>query len=385
MRMRIALAPLLATALIVAPASSAAAPSPASSPTPAPKVVAADRAWIRLHAQAPVDYLIAKLATHRVVAIGETHWVHHEVGLIRSIVPRLVDAGATTLAVEVFPAATQSVIDSLLAGGEWRADLAMRVLRAGDWPYRDYLLLLQDVWRSNHDRTDGRALRILALGPGPDWRAELVPKGENYESFMAKLVLARLREDRGRLLLYTGLHHAFTRYRPTETTEDDRTALRGVTRTGNLLWDALGDRIALVMSVRQLRCRSDGGATYALPLAGRIDAAALAAKAAPFAFDTDGSPWGDLVLDSRIVYAVGHPRLRPVDLADGWVWFGPQSEYAVTELIPIAEYAPDEASLREVCARNPFDDRRDLTRSGLDSLWVKQEQRRRSASTWFGW
>jgi hypothetical protein len=260
-----------------------------------------------------------------------------------------------------------------MAADAWDEAAAMGVLRAAEWPYREYLDLLREVWRTNRDA--GReAVRLVGLAPGRDWRATLLPQGRDYDSFMADLVLRALREREGRVLVYAGVHHAFTRYLQAEA-EDDGRARKFMVRMGNRLRWELGDEVFVVAAHRPLRCRGGSGWGHCLPFGGAIDCAADRAGRGPVGFAVAGSPFADLRFDARSLYAAGYPALRLVDFVDGLVWLGAADALRQTAVIPLREYAPTAAAIADLGRANPFDDRRGLARVDLEALWAAQAAR----------
>jgi hypothetical protein len=216
-------------------------------------------------------------------------------------------------------------------------------------------------------------LTVVAMGPGPDWR-ETLPKGEDYETFMANRIRQALNKRGGSLLAYLGLHHAFSRYVQPESTTDGR-AWRFMVRSGNLLWWEMGEALFVIGTHRPFHCWNDDVWEYCLPFDGVIDCASDRVGRGAFGFNTARSPFAELRFDSRVIYAGGYPDLRLVDFVDGWVWFGPIDELRQTRVIPLNEYAPDEESLAAVRRANPFDGR-ELAQEGLEQLWLEQTQAR---------
>jgi hypothetical protein len=76
------------------------------------------------------------------VLLGEPHWVKHDVELLATVVPRLLDAQVNTFAAEWLPAREQGRIDALMRSSTWNDAEAMAVLRAAAWPYKEYLAVL---------------------------------------------------------------------------------------------------------------------------------------------------------------------------------------------------------------------------------------------------
>lgn len=315
-----------------------------------------------LAGQAPVDYVLATAQRHRVVILGEFHWIRHDAALVRDLVPKLAGAGIGTLAVEVFPASEQDRIDRLLAAPAWDPAGAMAVLRAGAWPYREHLQILEAAWAANRSAP----LRLLALGPGEDWRSVLLPQGRTYDSFMADKVAAAAG---GRVLVYCGLNHGFTRYQQPEMPRGARVEAF-MDRMGNLLRRRFGEEVFLVLLHRPWQRRAGRDWEYVLPLEGRIDCAADGGP--PRGFDIAGSAWAEARISPDHYFGLGHPAMRLVDLADGYIWTAPVERTRLATLIPLAEFAPDPAALAEVAANCPFSDRPGPDRAALQALWDKE-------------
>jgi hypothetical protein len=343
--------------------------------------------YLRDHGLPPAEYVLAKLRDHRAVLLGESHWVRHDVELVIGLVPRLRDAGADTLAMEVLPAGEQATIDRVVAADRWDSAAAMGALRTGAWPYREYLEVIHAVWQYNQGRpADGR-LRLVALGPGSDWRERLLPRGDTYDQFMARIVLELLKQPGRRVLVYSGLHHAFTRYYQPETPPHERVE-RFMDRMGNVLWRALGEETFLIVLPAPWQCRPKTGEpwTRCLPAGGTIDCAA-APLGRPVGFDVAGSPFAGLRISRDVYYGQGYPDLRLEDFADGFLWTRPVEEYQGVGLIPLAEFAPDPASLAQVAANDPFSDQKGLGRAEIEKLWREEAERLRDlpkSSQWLG-
>jgi hypothetical protein len=322
--------------------------------------------------QSPDHYVVEKLALHRVVIFGESHWVADEVELVAGVVPKLPSAGTRSLAVEFFPASMQELLDRVVTGDRWDEAAAMAVLRAAEMPYEEYLDIIQSVWSVNRERGPG-TLALVALGPGLDWRQTL-PPGETYETFMAAGIRRALEERGGSVLAYMGLHHAFSRYLQPETTDDGR-VWRFMVRTGNLLWWEMGQALFVIGTHRPFQCRGDDGWTYCLPFDGQLDCASAASGTGPYGFDVAGSPFAGLRFDRRDIYAAGYPDLRLVDFVDGWIWFGPIDSLRPTRLIPLNRYAPDAESMAALRRANPLNGMQ-LQQAELESLWQERTEAR---------
>lgn len=328
--------------------------------------------------------MISRFADHRVVILGENHWLRHDVALVRSLVPGLAGAGVGALAVEMFRAADQALLDSVTTAAGWSPADAMPVLRSAQWPYRDYLELIHAVWSANHVRPAGAApLRLLALGAPSDWRETLLPLGKTYDGFMAGIVSGYLSAPDTRVLIYCGAHHAFTRYHQPELPRELKVD-RFVDRMGNMLWREFGEDVFLVTLHRPWQRRVGTKWGRDLPVEGAIDCAA-APLGRPVAFDVAGSPFADLAITHEYWYGLGYPALRLEDITDGYVWDRPIERFAGAEVIPLGEFAPDAASLAQVSANNPFSDDKGLDRAAIEALWKKEGERMADLVKASGW
>lgn len=353
----------LTLSLILALRLAAAA---AASSSPADPDIAS---FLAGHGQAPLDYILARAQSHRVTILGEAHWLRQDAELVASLVPALEKA-TIDLAAEILPASEQPRIDALTAAPQWNEPLANAILRKAAWPYREYRDILRAAWSANRDAK--RAIRILALGPPPDWRDVLLPRGQTYDSFMADLV-ARHVESTGRpIVVYCGMHHAFTRYYQAELDLKGR-ASAYMDRMGNILSRRFGEKVFLVALHKPIWRGDPEKPDYGLPFGGRLDCAASKAGGA-VGFDVVATPLAELRFAPDDYYSLGHPGLRFVDYTDGYVWTGPLESFRQASIIPLEEFAPDAAALAELRHANPFTDDQDISLETLTALWAREIQ-----------
>jgi hypothetical protein len=298
--------------------------------------------YLRQHGKPPADYLLSKLDDHRIVIVGENHWQRSDAQLIRGVVPEL-RRRSVALAMEFFLATSQGDIDRLISAPEWNQGLANAIMRAGDWPYVQYRDILHEAWDTNRVAGPPR-LEIIALGPPEDWRAH----GIRYDGFMADRVRNHATDDQHRVLVYCGLHHAFTHYLQVERLRKGR-ATEFMDRMGNILWRQFGQDVFLVALHKPDGCGEgeDAFAKLCAPLGGAIDCGAVRNGGAPVGFDILGSPIAEMKLDDKSFYAAAHPLLRMVDFVDGYIWQVPVDDMRMVELIPLEEYAPADAAHAE--------------------------------------
>jgi hypothetical protein len=267
---------------------------------------------------------------------------------------------------ETLRARDQPAIDRLLADPEWNEPAALALLRSAAWPYREYLDILKSAWRAG--RAPSSPPRVVALAPDGDWRE----RGIGYDAFLAERVLAEVEANR-RVLVYCGIHHAFTRYHQPELDLAGR-ARSFMDRMGNILRRRLGERVFLVTLHRPVWCGAEPW-SYCLPLDGAIDC--LAAPAGrPIGFDVAGTELGARTIDPSVYYAHGYATLRFDETTDGYIWSRPIEQYQDVSVIPLAELAPDATALAEVAANNPFSDEPAASRDRLEALWRDETARR---------
>ena len=146
------------------------------------------------------------------------------------------------------------------------------------------------------------------------------------EADWAEPVLAEVRRG-GKILLYCGIHHAFTGFRQPRV---DRGRFQGPgdLRFGNHLREALGGRAVTVFLHAPWEGAGGYGTRSVHPAAGRIDAFMLARQDGPFAvgFDVAGSPLADLPIDDA-VYRHGRERFTLAEFCDGWIYTKPIGQY----------------------------------------------------------
>ena len=323
--------------------------------------------YLRDHGQSPEDYVLSKATSHKITIIGETHWLKHDASFVAVLIPVLKKAGID-LAVEVFPASRQAEIDQLVTGSKWSDAAANAVMRAARWPYREYRDLLRNAWLAN--RNSDQRINILALGPPEDWRRTLLPEGRTYDSFMADLVVRHTTQNGRSVVVYTGMHHAFTRYYQAELSRAGA-ATAYMDRMGNILMRSLGEQVFLIALHKPIWCGSPTEPSYCLPFGGKIDCAA-SQVGEPIGFDVVGSPLAELPFEPTDYYAYAHNNLRFGDYTDGYVWLGPVDSFRPVTIIELDEFAPDDESLQQLMNNNPFTDKRVLTKQELQGIWAKQ-------------
>ncbi len=167
---------------------------------------------------------------------------------------------------------------------------------------------------------------------------------DDIDTFMAERVRTYATDEKHRVLVYCGMHHAFTHYLQVERLRKGR-ATEFMDRMGNILWRQFGQDVFLVALHKPWGCgeEDDPLATSCAPLGGAIDCAAVRNGGTPVGFDILGSPIAETKLAAESFYATAHPLLRMVDFVDGYIWQAPVDDTRMVELIPLEEYFPTDA------------------------------------------
>jgi hypothetical protein len=299
-------------------------------------------AYIRSNGQAPADYVLSKLSDHRVVILGENHWLRNDVDLVMSLLPALRHR-KIALAMEFFPSAHQGKLDTLVLAKKWDPALANEIMHLADWPYVQYREILRAAWAANQSEAPEPPVRVIAMGAPPDWRERHI----SYDGAMAETVSAALENGLQHILAYCGMHHAFTRYLQVDHRTQGR-ADRFMTRFGNILWQKFGQDVFLIALHKPEWCgpADDPTSQSCAPFGGAIDCIA-STLGRPVAFDVVASPLAEMKFPAISFYAFGYPYLRFVDYTDGYIWLQPLDQLRQVDLIPLAEFSPEDAKSAE--------------------------------------
>jgi hypothetical protein len=307
------------------------------------------RAFLETQARTPEDYVISKFATHDVVLIGEPHWVRQHVEFVSGMIPRLYRNGIRTLAIEFARRVDQPLIDSLLAQPVYDEQLARRLMLQFlvSWGYQEYVDLYRSAWELNHSLPpDARRFRILALNGAPtwsiikteaefdDWRIRFAAVHGQTEKDWAQVLIDSVLAKGEKALVYTGTHHAFTKY--AQPIVGNGKLLRTENeRFGQYLYQYAPQRIFMISLHHPWPGPANYDAPRVLPANGMIDDALSGMKQQRVGFDLIGTPFGALVSDST-VYRYGHEPFTLDKFADGYIALGPIS--AMEPVHPIADF-----------------------------------------------
>ncbi len=315
-----------------------------------PELQAELDAWLAEHGKDPVDYVVGLFADHDVVLLGEQHRVRHDPLFVGSLIEPLYRAGVRTLCSEFARREDQALIDSVVTAPEWREDLARTIAFNSlvTWGYREYLDIYRAVWELNRSLAPGALrFRVLGLGDSPDWSLIQTPEDRDNPEVMrrvwrgggeehwARVILDEV-EAGEKVLVYSGIHHAFSEYQQPIVWEGEFVRFE-TTRMGNYVYRAIGKRAVTVFLHAPWKGPGGYDDEMVHPADGVIDALMLNRSGGPYAvgFSLGGSPFGQLRIENA-VYRCGFEDFRLAEFADGWIYTKPISEYE--GMTPIANW-----------------------------------------------
>lgn len=288
--------------------------------------------YLKPHGMSPEDYVISKLRAYDVVFIGEYHRIKHDVELIHRLIPRLYQAGIYNLGIEFGCFEFQDQVDRLITAPEYDADLARQLMFQWDssWGYIEYMDIYRKAWELNRSLPQGKPkFRVVGLNYKPDWAAmqeKMTPelwkkvwhKGDPDEC-MANVVLKEFVDKNLKALIYSGSHHAFTRYHQPVVDFEKKTVIRmNSKRMGNLVLEKIPDKVFNIFLHSPWSTKASFE-QHNYPVAGVIDRVMGDFEAKRIGFDVSGSPFGE-IRDPDTYYAYGYDAFTLGDFCDGYIF-----------------------------------------------------------------
>lgn len=326
---------LLAILLGVIACKHSGVPAPEGVPRPAP--ASEHRRWLAAHALPPTDYVLSKFLSYDIVFLGEWHRLRHDPLLVQALIPRLQVAGIHALGIEFACSEDQALADAVVTASEYDEAAVRRLLfhNMTVWGYQEYEDIYRAAWNVNRSRAPhSPPFRVLGLMYRARWdllrpedpdsaRAKVWTQGDP-DAHMATVILDAIRAGTQRLLVYSGSHHAFTKYLQPIYDSDTKHLVRlSDSRMGTLVARALPGRTFTIFLHSPWTDPEDA---LVRPAAGVIDDALEGSGLGPVGFDLFGTPVGAVAVPDTY-YAIGHPGFTVSDFADGWIWQKPFSQY----------------------------------------------------------
>lgn len=344
--MRVAIG-LAFTCLLGLSACSTGRAEPGDPPPIDPVLQSKLAAWLEVEGDTPERYVVGLFSGHDVVFLGEQHRVKHDALLVQSLIGPLYEVGVRVLATEFARREDQAQIDSLLVAPEWDEDLAREIAlrQFAWWGYREYVDIYRSAWAFNQGLPDGAPrFRILGINDSPDWSFVKTDADRNDSAIMrevwrgggeehwAGVILDAVRSGE-KVLVYCGIHHAFTEYRQPIVIEGEFRRFDDSLRCGNHVFTVLGKRALTVFLHAPWNGPEGYGSRMLHPADGVIDALMLVEGPRPVGFDLAEGPFGELRIENA-VYRHGYEDFKLADFCDGWIYMKPISEYVGVTAIP---------------------------------------------------
>lgn len=318
--------------------------------------------YLKTHWMTPENYVLSKFAKYDIVLIGEHHFIKHDVEFIQGLIPLLYKIGITDLGIEFGCYELQDKADSLLTAETYDEDLARHLMfKWGSyWPYIEYLDLYRKAWELNKTLPeDALKFRIVGLDyrarwdlltenmPSRYWKYILF-KGPRNEH-MAKVIYNEFIKKHRKALIFTGQHHAFTRYH--EPNYDfQRKKLIGLNRKGmgNIIYNKIPEKVFNICLHYPWET-TEGQGIFDYPVDGAVDRVMKEFKIKRVGFDVIGSPFGTLG-DCDALYAAGRKNFAFSDFCDGYIF---QRHFSDYEGCTVDSQFITEENLREAIAYLP--------------------------------
>lgn len=340
--------------------------------------------------KAPLDYVLDKFENHEIVLLGEMHYIRQQVEMYHRLIPLLPEHGINLFATEFGRREDQALIDELLGKEQFDFPLAKLITLRQEafWGYQEYLDVYRLIWEQNRKNPPDRQIRCIGLNDPYNWKLynkicreqKREPNAEErkliWKDCDEKNWLRALNKYHvpgvTRVLGIMGSHHAFTRYRePDFTEEGGRKVFAGFNkvRFGNHVHEEYGDAVCNICFYDPW----DSLESDAPPKApgGGIIEDIISPHFSELAFDLKDSPVGELADDS--FYSLGYEDFRLRDISDGMIYTCKLTEFK--NLTPIPDFI-DADNLPEFRDYAPFNYDTDKSSEEINRIIAE------SAETW---
>jgi hypothetical protein len=290
--------------------------------------------YLKNHGKSPEDYVIEKFQDYDVVFIGESHRVKHNLELIHNLIPRLYQAGVYNLGIEFGTDEYQDEVDKLITTDEYDEDMARLIMFKYYvvWGNKEYMDIYKKAWQLNKSLPKGAPkFRVVNLGyrvkrsPKIGLFLKILLKGDP-DVFMGKTILKGFVYKGEKALIFSGSHHAFTRYyQPRYNFKKRKLIKLNRNRMGNVVYHKIPNRVFNIMLHQPWRT-NESFEEYSYPVDGVIDTVMKEFENKRVGFDVRGTPFGKLK-DDDTYYALGYPDFTLSTICDGYIFLNHFKDY----------------------------------------------------------
>lgn len=257
---------------------------------------------------------------------------------------------------------------------------------AAIWNFTEYEDIYRAAWELNHSIAAGaQKFRVVNLNYRVRFdlaeekmthadSLRMRPKGPE-DSVMARNVLDEFVKKGRKALIYSGMHHAFTRYRQPRLDTQGHFVGQKADRMGNIVSDSIPSRVFSINLHWPWMQRTSYMDNFSYPVGGVIDAVMREFESPRVGFDVIGSPFG-ILEDSMTYYSIGYSPFVLADYCDGYIYQCPISEYegcsVDTLFVTRDNFAEAVRFVMNPAARKDYQTPEDFIRIGRDDTNFKR-------------
>lgn len=315
--------------------------------------------YLKNHHQSPQNYLLSKFKDYEVIFLGEDYRVRENVAFVSQIIPELYKNGIYDIGVEFGASEHQTEIDSIINAPEYNEVRIRKIMfdYNSGWAYKEYMDIYKAAWELNSQLSKtARKFRIINLSYQYDWSnfsGEKTPENMqkvfskgNTEIFRASVVKKEIISKNKKILILTGLNHAFTKYR--HSIYDYTTP--GFVRFeehyfGNLVYKEFPKKVFTIILHRPLNNYPNHEPYLVSPGNGTIEKVMLKLNDRPSGFDLVKTPLGQIY--EKSAFSMGYKDFQLKDLMDGYIFLKPLNKLSNCSIdqafLPLIEQNWEEA------------------------------------------
>ncbi len=305
--------------------------------------------FIKKQGENPAKYVVSKFRKYDYVFIGEYHRNKQDVDFVASLIPLLYKNGVKNMAYEFYEYANQAKIDSLLTAEEWNDEKINHTLSKGYgvcWGYTEYIRLIKKIWEFNKTLKDDQPkFRIVMMlyEYAPCKKGLEMFGGVDPDKFMADVVEKEIISKGEKVLIYCGMHHAFTTYHQPQYDFKNK-KLYGLLnkRLGNIIYAQYPEKTFTIFMHSPWTSEAGEEEQSVRPANGTIDSAMEILKHRPTGFDVKNTLAGTLK-STDSYYSIGHKDFKLSDFCDGYIYLTP---YKNVQFVTVHQSFYDEYNIR---------------------------------------